>query len=241
MTPDRSPLLAVIPARGGSRRVPRKNIRPLLGRPAIVYTIEAALQSALFEQVVVSTDDEEIAGIARGAGGSVPFLRAPELADDGTHVSAVTADALLRLDPERRYRAVAQLMPNCPLRTADDIRASFAAFEQSDAPAQLSMTPYGMQNPWWATELSAGGVMQPVFPDRMTQRSQDLPELYCPTGAIWWARADVLRAEKTFHVAGRTGWVIPWERAADIDTEDDWRLVEQLMHATVAARGADAF
>jgi N-acylneuraminate cytidylyltransferase len=207
----------------------------------MAYTIDAALQSALFEQVVVSTDDEEIAAIARAAGASVPFLRAAVLADDGTHVSAVTADALCRLDPDRRFSAVAQLMPNCPLRHADDVRASFAAFERSEAPAQLSVTPYGMQNPWWASELSADGVMKPVFPDRMTQRSQDLPELYCPTGAIWWARADVLRTEKTFHVAGRTGWVMPWERAADIDTEEDWRLVEQLMQATVAARGSDAF
>jgi N-acylneuraminate cytidylyltransferase len=241
MTPDRSLLLAVIPARGGSQRVPRKNIRPLLGRPAIAYTIDAALQSGLFDDVIVSTDSEEIATIARSAGASVPFLRSPRLADDATHVSAVTADVLVRLDPDRRYSAVAQLMPNCPLRNADDVRASYLAFEQRQAPAQLSVTPYGMQNPWWASELAADGVMKPVFADRMTQRSQDLPELYCPTGAIWWARADLLRTEKTFHVAGRTGWVIPWERAADIDTEDDWRLVEQLMQASVAARGADAF
>jgi N-acylneuraminate cytidylyltransferase len=227
-------LLAVIPARIGSRRVPRKNIRDLLGRPAIAYTIEAAIESGLFEQVVVSTDSEEIAAVARDCGASVPFLRDAALADDQTHVSSVTLDALQRVDPTEQVHGIAQLMANCPLRTADDVVASFEQFDRSGAAAQLSVTAFGWQNPWWASELTPAGAMAPIFPERMTSRSQDLPALFCPTGAIWWARPEVLRQTGTFHVPGRTGWVIPWQRAVDIDTEEDWQMAEQLLRLSRA-------
>lgn len=227
---DVSRRLAVIPARGGSKRVPGKNVRPLQGRPLIAYTIEAALVSGLFDSVVVSTDSEEIAALAAGCGAEVPFLREPALADDHTPVSAVTLDALRRLDPGgERFASVAQLMPNCPLRTGEDVRSSCAAFESGDSPAQISVCRYGWFNPWWAMALGEGAVVEPLFAERLADRSQDQPELYCPTGAIWWARAAVLPVEGSFHMAGRTGWVMPWERGLDIDTEDDWRMAEALM------------
>ena len=118
--------IAIIPARGGSKRVPGKNIRPLAGKPLIAYTIEAALGSRLFHRVVVSTDSEDIAAVARTYGAEVPFLRSAGISDDITPVSAATADALERLDPdEDQYRLVAQLMANCPLRTAEDVRSSY--------------------------------------------------------------------------------------------------------------------
>ena len=237
MRPPR--LLAVIPARLGSRRVPRKNIRDLLGRPAISYTIAAAVDSDLFDRVVVSTDAEEIATVARSYGAEVPFLRRAALADDHTHVSAVTADALGRIDPDGRVTAVAQLLPNCPLRTADDVRSSYAQFAESRALSQLSVTRFGWQNPWWASRLAPDSTLEPLFPEAMTRRSQELAELYCPTGAVWWAGADVLRREGTFHVAGRTGWVMPWHRAVDIDTEDDWLMAEQLLQLSQMHGAAD--
>jgi N-acylneuraminate cytidylyltransferase len=222
--------LAVIPARGGSQRVPKKNIRPLRGRPLIAYTIDAAVHSGLFDAVVVSTDSAEIAEVARTCGASVPFLRDTRLADDHTPVSAVTADALRRLDPEgTTYAAVAQLMPNCPLRTAADVRDSYRQFAAGVAAAQLSVCRYGWFNPWWAMQRREGDILEPVFQERVTDRSQDQPELYCPTGAVWWARAATLAAAGTFHLPGRTGWVMPWERALDIDTEDDWRMAEVLL------------
>jgi len=220
--------LAVIPARGGSRRVPGKNVRDLLGRPAIAYTIDAALECGIFERVIVSTDSEEIAAIARRCGAEIPFLRDPALADDETPVSAVTVDALERLGAGA-FTEVAQLMPNCPVRTADDIRASHEQFVESAAPAQLSVARFGFQNPWWAMRRDPQQRLVPVFSDRITARSQDLPELFCPTGAVWWARASVLVRERTFHVPGRTGWEMPWQRAVDIDTEDDWQLAEMLL------------
>lgn len=222
--------LAVIPARGGSKRVPGKNVRPLLGEPAIAYTIRAAVDSGLFARVVVSTDSAAIAAIALEHGADVPFVRQASLSDDHTPVSDVTVDALERVDPTRtEYRHVAQLMPNCPLRTAADVRDSYAQFEQTAAPSQLSVTRFGWQNPWWAMRRSATMALEPLFAQEVTRRSQDLPDLFCPTGVIWWAAADTLRSARTFHVAGRTGWEIPWQRAVDIDTEDDWAMAEALL------------
>ena len=224
------PCLAVIPARAGSKRVPRKNVRLLAGQPMLAYTIDAARRSELFDRVVVSTDSREIAGIAEAAGAEVPFLRSTDLADDFTPVSLVTLDALERMDPAGdRYPCVAQLMPTCPLRGAEDVRASYQAFRESESASQVSVTRFGWQNPWWAAERDANGVLHPVFQQFVQSRGQDLPSLFCPTGAVWWASAPTLRRERTFHIARRTGWEIPWYRGVDIDSEDDWRLAELLL------------
>ncbi len=232
--------LAVIPARGGSRRVPGKNIRALCGRPAIAYTIRAACESGLFARVVVSTDSEATASIAIRWGADVPFLRGAALADDQTPVSAATVDALERLDPDgTRFDAVAQLMPNCPLRDADDVLASFRQFEATGARAQLSVARFGWQPVSWAMRREPDLTLVPLYPEAVQHRSQDLPPLYCPTGAIWWARAEVLRQARTFHVDGRTGWEISPVHGLDIDTEEDWLLAEALMrHETTRVQAS---
>ena len=176
--------IAIIPARGGSKRIPGKNIRDLAGRPMIAYTIEAACASGLFERVVVSTDSQEIAEIAERYGAESPFLRDAALADDVTPVSLATLDALHRLDPDGgQYDTLAQLMPNCPLRSAEDVQHSHAQFRESDSPSQISVVRYGWQNPWWAMRRNEEFRLKPLFPDEIKQRSQDLPELFCPTGA----------------------------------------------------------
>ena len=222
--------LAVIPARGGSVRIPKKNLRSLAGRPLIAYTIEAALESGLFEQVVVSTDSPEIAEVARRHGALVPFMREANLADNYVPISAATVDALQRLDPHgNSYGHVCQLMANCPLRTAADIVASHGQFMDTGADSQLSIVLYGWQNPWWAMRRSDEYVLSPVFEDSLTKRSQDLPDLFCPTGAIWWAKASALLREGTYYMPVRTGWEIPWMRGIDIDTEDDWAMAEVLL------------
>ena len=226
--------LAVIPAREGSKRVLAKNIRPLLGKPLIEYTIEAALTSRIFDRVVVSTDSETIGALARAAGADVPFIREADLADDTTHVSAVTLDALERLDPDGTgFGHVAQLLPNCPLRTADDVRESYEHFLACGAAVQISVARYAWQNPWWAMRRAASGELVPLHPAEVTRRSQDLAKLVCPTGAVWWAQAALLRRERTFHVPGRVAWEMAWARAMDIDTEDDLELAELLLQRTV--------
>jgi pseudaminic acid cytidylyltransferase len=230
--------LAVIPARAGSKRLPGKNIRVLCGLPALAYTIAAARDSGLFSLVLVSTDNETIAEIATRHGADVPFLRAAALADDETPVSSVTVDALLRVDRSgRRFNCVAQLMPNCPLRDAADVRDSFEQFVETEASAQLSVARFGWQTPWWAMRRGDDFTLAPLFPQEAVARGQDLPSVFCPTGAIWWARADTLREAGTFHVPGRTGWEIDPVHAIDIDTEDDWRLAEALMEQRRASHG----
>lgn len=230
--------LAVIPARGGSKRVPGKNIRLLRGRPAIAWSIEAARESGLFARVIVSTDSESIAEIACRYGAEVPFLRAPALAGDHVPVSAATVDALARVDPDHHlFTSVAQLMPNCPLRDAADVRDSFRQFVSSGARSQLSVARYGWQTPWWAMRRSPTQALIPLFPQEVVRRSQDLPDLLCPTGAIWWARAEVLREAGTYHVEGRTGWEIAHTHGLDIDTEEDWHLAEALMQQRLTAVG----
>jgi CMP-N-acetylneuraminic acid synthetase len=234
-------LLAVIPARGGSKRLPRKNIRPLGGLPLIAYTITAALESGLFEQVLVSTDSPEIAEVSRCYGALVPFLRQEHLADDFTPVSAVTVDTLSRVDPAGRiFQSVAQLMPNCPLRTSADVLGSYHQFCRDQAQSQISVVRYGWQNPLWAMQRNAHNELAPLFPEQMTVRSQDQPGLFCPTGAIWWAKAEALRTEKTFHMQNRTGWEICWEHGIDIDTLEDWNLTELLFEMSLRQEAAAA-
>jgi len=222
--------IAVIPARANSKRVPRKNIRLFLGKPIIAYTIEAALTSGLFGRVIVSTDSEEYAEIARQFGAETPFLRGDALAGDHVPISAVTVDVLERLDPDGSlYPDVCQLMANCPLRTAEDIQDSYRQFRESEARTQISVTRSGWLNPWWAMTRDDQYHLEPIFKEALTQRSQDLPALFVPTGAVWWAKSAVLRQEKTFHTPDRRGWEIPWFRAVDIDDEDDWLLAKALM------------
>ena len=240
MTPPSGACLAVIPARGGSKRIPKKNIRLLAGKPLLAFTIAAALDSALFACVVVSTDSPEIAEVAERHGAEVPYLRDPSLSNDSVPVSAATVDALQRLDPGREiYASVCQLMPNCPLRTAADVVASYEQFVQSGADSQLSVVRYGWQNPWWAMRREADYSLAPLFEEALSQRSQDLPELFCPTGAVWWAKAEVLRREGTYHIARRSGWEIPWARGVDIDNEDDWLAAELLLEMAERPRDAE--
>jgi N-acylneuraminate cytidylyltransferase len=222
--------LAVIPARAGSKRIPEKNIRELCGKPVIAYTIGSAIDSGIFDQVVVTTDSPDIAAVAKQFGAEVPFLRDSRLSDDHTPVSLATLDALMRIDPEEnRFSNVVQLMPNCPLRTAKDIKDAYLSFTNSGADSMISVTSYGWSNPWWAMEMDQESRISPIFQNRLSERSQDLPELFCPTGAIWLARARALRDHKTFHIDDRIGHVMAWKKAIDIDTEDDWDLAELLM------------
>jgi N-acylneuraminate cytidylyltransferase len=205
----------------------------------IAYTIEAALQSGIFARVIVSTDDPEVAAVSRRHGAEVPFMRAANLADDYTASSAVTADTLERVDPSGDlYPYVAQLLPTCPLRNAADVQGSFQQLFATGVPAQISITRFRWLCPWWAFERDAQLHITPLFPDATKKRSQDLPLLFGPVGAIWWAQAASLRSSRNFYMPDHTGWEIPWERAVDIDTEEDWRMAELLKLRQLEDTGA---
>jgi CMP-N-acetylneuraminic acid synthetase len=214
--------IAVIPARGGSKRIPRKNMVDFLGKPMVAWTIEAALQSGLFGHVLVSTDDAEIARLARQYGAEAPFLR-DRACDDHAPVAEATLAALAQAQDHwhERYNTVVQLMPNCPLRGRKETSDALAHFRASGAPFQVSCFRFGWMNPWWAHRMHADGSFEPLFPDAMTRRSQDLDPLYCPTGAIWIGKVEALRQTRSFYGPGHIFHPIDWMAAIDIDDEHD--------------------
>lgn len=221
--------IAIIPARGGSRRIPRKNIIPFEGRPMIAWTIEAALESSLFERVLVSTEDDVIANTSRQWGADVPFLRDCHY-DDHTPSSAATLSALEQVETilAEQYDIVAQLMANCPLRGSEHIRDAMAAFVKSEADYQISCSKYGWLNPWWAHQLTEDSQAKRLFGQEIASRSQDLPTLYCPTGAIWIARVNALKRSGSFYGPGYRFVPMDWRAGVDIDDEEDLVMARAL-------------
>lgn len=224
--------IAIIPARGGSKRIPRKNVVPFHGRPLLAWTVAAAVESGLFARVLVSTDDAEIQAVAVASGAAAPFLRV-EAADDLAPASAATLAALAQAEQHwgESYDVVAQLMPNCPLRNADAIRTAVAGFEANGGGLQISCTAYGWTNPWWASELAADGQPRPLFPEQRLKRSQELPALYCPTGAIWLGDTAALRQAGTFYGPGHRFLPLDFWSAVDIDTKEDLAMASALAEA----------
>lgn len=222
--------IAIIPARGGSKRIPQKNIVDFNGKPMIAWSIIAAKQSGLFTRILVSTDDAEIAKVATEYGAEVPFLR-QEFADDYSTVSEATAAALKQaMDHwQEEYSVVVQLMANCPLRTSADIECAVAIFEKKKRTSQISCFKYGWMNPWWATKINEKGQPTKLFPEKLNKRSQDLPNLYCPTGAIWISKVDTLLTYNSFYSPTHVFEPMSLQSAVDIDDYDDLRFAKALL------------
>ena len=225
-------IIAIIPARSGSKRLPNKNIINMMGKPMIAWTIEAALESKIFSEVLVSTDSEHIADLSRKLGAHVPFLRDPKDADDYTPIAVATANALIKMEEYKsvKYDTVVQLMANCPCRTASDIINSYNNFLVSSSNFQISVFKFGWMNPWWAVKLVKTSMEAvPIFPEAFKKRSQDLETLFCPTGAVWIANANLLKKERTFYGNGYKIFPISWQSAVDIDEEDDFFMAEMVL------------
>ena len=219
--------IAIIPARGGSQRIPKKNIIDFMGKPLIAWTIEAAIESKLFDQVVVSTDSQEIADVSIEFGAQVPFLRENN-SDNFTPVSEATHETLSRIILDRNdLDQVVQLMPVCPLRTAQNIIDQVNFFETSSSDFLLSCYEMNWANPWWSFKLSKNKPEE-VFPGLVKKRSQDLETLYCPTGAIWMASVGAFLKEKTFYGPDFQFLPMKWEAAVDIDTFEDLKFAKAL-------------
>jgi CMP-N-acetylneuraminic acid synthetase len=223
--------IAIILARGGSKRLPRKNILDFHGKPMLAWSIEAAVKSGQYDRVLVSTDDPETSEIACSFGAEVPFLR-NTAADDITPSSEATLAALKQAEEYwgEQFDAVSQLMANCPLRNAEDITTSVQNFIDSGADSQLSCFRFGWMNPWWALKLDEHGSPQFIFPEAMTSRSQDLPPLYCPSGALWMALSPVLKANKTFYAPNHIFCQLSWVSAMDIDDAEDLQMAKACFH-----------
>ncbi len=221
-------ILAVIPARGGSMRIPRKNIIDFCELPMIAWTIQAASQVEFIDKIVVSTDDIEIAEISKKYGAEVPFLR-EQYADDYTPVSTVSVNCLNELEKQcnENYDIIIQLMVNCPNRNSSDIIAAVKIFLKNKSDFQISCFKYGWMNPWWAHTINDDFSATPIFDDEIKdKRSQDQQKLFCPTGAIWIAKVKSLLTEKTFYGKGYTFVPIPWTSAIDIDDYEDLKMAK---------------
>jgi CMP-N-acetylneuraminic acid synthetase len=217
-------VLAIVPARGGSRGIPGKNLARAGSRSLLGWAVAAAAESRHRPRVVVSTDSEEIAAAALQEGAEVPFLRPAELARDDTPGTAPVLHALRWLEQHEGYRPrwVVLLQPTSPLRTAADVDAALELAEARGADSVVSVTPAPV-HPFWIKRLDEEGMLRdfaPV-PEGITRR-QDLPAAYALNGAVYVARRDVLLAEETFHTGRTLGYVMPPERSLDIDTP--WEL-----------------
>lgn len=220
-------VLAIIPARGGSKGLPRKNILPAGGLPLIAWTIEAATQAKCVSRVIVSSDDDEIIAAALKYGGEAPFKRKLELATDTSTSMDVVFDALDRVPG---YDYVMLLQPTSPLRTASDIDTAFSMMCDLRAPACVSVCLVEA-SPYWMYRFQEQSRLQGILeiPEGVTRR-QDLPQVYSLNGAIYIAKTDWLRVHRSFMSAETIGYVMPNERSIDIDTPDDYRKLSELLN-----------
>ena len=222
--------LAVIPARGGSKRIFRKNIRQFYGKPMIAYAISAARQSGLFERIVVSTDDQEIAELARSEGAETPFIRPGELADDHTTTVSVVAHAIQAIDLLGwKMDRVCCIYPSVPFIDPTDLSGALALLERAGANYCFPVTEYTspIQR---ALGRGEDGRMTPLFPEFELERTQDIKVAYHDAGQFYWGQRSSWLNNERIHSNG-VGYVIPNWRVVDIDTEDDWVRAQILFHS----------
>ena len=218
-------VLGLITARGGSKGIPRKNIKMIAGKPLIVWTIEAALESSLLSEVVVSTDDLEIAEVARRAGAKVPFIRPLELAQDQTPGLAPVLHALYQLP---KFDSVLLLQPTSPLRTSVDIDGLLNMVAQKKTLSAVSVTEAD-HHPYWTYCLNADQTMAPLVGGGAVARRQDLPAVFSLNGAMYFANANWLRESGSFVNAETLAYVMSKEHSVDLDTPLDWKFAELLL------------
>ena len=219
-------LLALVPARGGSKGIPRKNLKIFCGKPLIAWTIEAANQAPSVDKTVVTTEDAEIAELALNLGAEVPFMRPAELATDHTPGIAPVLHALEQL-PE--YEWVLLLQPTSPLRAVQDIENMWTFCQQRQVDSVVSVSRVTTP-PSLMYYRDNSDVLEPVLHSQPKgSRRQDFPDTFAINGALYLARAEWLRAQDSFVTEDTLGFEMPAERSVDIDTPDDWRWAEFLM------------
>lgn len=218
-------LLALIPARGGSKGIPRKNIRSFSGKPLLQWTIEAALMSSSVDHVVVSTDDPEIADIARACGAQVPFLRPLELASDAAPAIGTVLHALAQLP---KVCDILLLQPTSPLRSVEDIQGIIKLYRDSKIQSIVSVSR-SHKHPAWMYSLSSDNILQALAEFPVADCRQQLPPAYVLNGALYLASRTFLERHHGFLSSNTMGFVMPPERSVDIDTLIDWRWGEFLL------------
>jgi pseudaminic acid cytidylyltransferase len=218
--------LAIIPARGGSKRIPRKNIKPFAGKPVIAWSIEAAQASGCFDRIIVSTDDAEVAEVARAHGAEVPFMRPPELSDDHIGTIPVVAHAVGWMAQQvGPVEFACCLYATAPFVQAQDLCQGLEVLQRSGA--QYAFTVTNFAAPIQRSFRITGQHRIEMFdPAQFNIRSQDLEEAYHDAGQFYWGRAQAWLAATPLYSESATPLVLPRYRVQDVDTHDDWKRAE---------------
>jgi pseudaminic acid cytidylyltransferase len=221
--------IAIIPARGGSKRIPKKNIRPFLGKPMLLWVLDTVISSNIFDRVIVSTDDIEIANLAKEAGAEVPFMRPSQLSDDFSDTSDVIAHAIDWLISQGKLdvKVVACIYPTAPFLNSDDLKRGIDMMSNGDWDYVISVTDFYAPIYRSFKRLENGG-LEMIFPEYYDARTQDLPRAYHDAAQFYLAPPDSWLKKTKIFSSKSYGLCIPSWRAQDIDTEDDWRRAEYL-------------
>lgn len=218
---DGKRVLGIIPARGGSKGIPRKNLRLLAGKPLLTWTIEAARDSHYLDRVILSSEDEAIIAVARKWGCEVPFIRPAELARDDTPGIEPVLHAIHSIGGNYDY--IVLLQPTSPLRTTEDIDGCISHCVRGNAPACVSVTAVA-QHPSWMHTLDSQGRLLPLLSWSSADCRQDLPPVYLENGAVYVARTDYLMSRRDFITTETIAYIMPAARSVDIDTTLDLLL-----------------
>lgn len=220
--------VALITARGGSKRIPGKNVKLFHGKPIISYPIAAAQSAGCFDKVIVSTDSEEIAGIARDFGAEIPFRRPDDISDDFATTMDVIEHAIdFYLDQDVTLEAICCIYPTAPFVTGDDLRIGYELFAKNEAMYSFSATtfPFPIQRGFY---LDDDGRVNMFQPEHLLTRSQDLPEAYHDAGQFYWCRPKAIKDRLPFFAPHSVPVVMKRWRVQDIDTMEDWLFAEKL-------------
>ena len=235
-------VLGLIPARGGSKGVPRKNLKPLCGKPLLAYTAEAALASKYLSKVILSTDDAEIAELGRSLGVDVPFIRPAELAEDTTPTFPVVIHAVQHLENEgETFDAVCLLQPTNPLRTGADIDECVRLLESTGADSVISVVrvPHQYNPKWVYWQNERGELSLSTGESAPTTRRQDLPDAFCRDGSIYVTCRNVLDDHGNLYGTNVQGYELDPRRCVNIDTNEDWELAERMLTTTASLASAN--
>lgn len=229
--------IAVIPARGGSKRIPRKNIKLFCGKPMIAWSIEAAKASGLFDRIIVSTDDIEIAEVAKEWGAAVPFMRPVELSDDYTGTTPVIAHATQwAVDQGLDVAAVCCICATAPFIRVDDLARGWETLNTGSWDYAFAATDFAAPI-FRSFEQTAEGGIQMFFPENFSKRSQDLPTALHDAGQFYWGRPAAWLEGKRVFDQGSVPIIIPRWRVQDIDTAEDWLRAELMFRTMETMRG----
>ncbi|BCG62724.1 MAG: pseudaminic acid cytidylyltransferase [Methyloprofundus sp.] len=223
--------VAIIPARGGSKRIPRKNIKAFCGKPMLAYAIETAKASQLFDKIIVSTEDEEIAAVANKYGAETPFVRPADLADDFTNTNAVLIDAIEQLTAGGdRVASVCCIYATTPFLQAKYLQQGYEQLMRHNSSFAFSVTtfPFPVQR---AIRITEEGLIEALHPENNFVRSQDLEEVYHDAGQFYWGKVEAFLEERVFFSRESVPIILPRYLVQDIDTPEDWTRASYMYKA----------